>query len=92
VTGVGELTLREREVLFLVGEGLTNRQIARKLYISDKTVRNHLGAVIRKLGLSDRTQVALAARGLRPAGSEEGERVKAGPPETTVRPTRPAPG
>jgi DNA-binding NarL/FixJ family response regulator len=60
-----DLTLREREVLVLVGEGLTNHEIARKLYISDKTVRNHLGAVIRKLGLSDRTQVALAARGLR---------------------------
>ncbi len=72
-TPAEELTLREREVLVLVGEGLTNREISRRLYISDKTVRNHLGAIIRKLGLSDRTQVALAARGLRPAGrSEEG--------------------
>ncbi|MCL6580572.1 MAG: hybrid sensor histidine kinase/response regulator transcription factor [Firmicutes bacterium] len=62
--GFEELTLREREVLALVGEGLTNREIARRLFISEKTVRNHLGAVIRKLGLSDRTQVALAARGL----------------------------
>lgn len=70
-TPAGQLTLREREVLALVGEGLTNRQISRKLYISDKTVRNHLGAIIRKLDLSDRTQVALVARGLRPAGSEE---------------------
>jgi len=62
--GLEELTLREREVLALVGEGLTNREIARRLFVSEKTVRNHLGAVIRKLGLSDRTQVALAARGL----------------------------
>lgn len=63
----GELTLREREVLALVGEGLTNHEIARKLYISEKTVRNHLGAIIRKMELEDRTQVALVARGLRPA-------------------------
>ncbi len=68
-----DLTLREREVLALVGEGLTNREIGRRLYISEKTVRNHLGAIIHKLGLSDRTQVALAARGLRPPGrGEEG--------------------
>lgn len=67
------LTLREREVLALVGEGLTNQEIARKMFISEKTVRNHLGAIIRKLGLSDRTQVALAARGLRVSarGGEE---------------------
>ena len=70
---LGHLTLREREVLALVGEGLTNHEISRKLYIIDKTVRNHLGAIIRKLGLSDRTQVALAARGLRPGPrGEEG--------------------
>ncbi len=68
LAGLAELTLREREVLALVGEGLTNHEIARRLYISDKTVRNHLGAVIRKMGLSDRTQVALVARGIRPAG------------------------
>ena len=65
-----DLTLREREVLALVGEGLTNEEIARKLFISEKTVRNHLGAIIRKLGLRDRTQAALAARGLRPGRSE----------------------
>jgi len=69
-----DLTVREREVLRLVGEGLTNEEIARKLYISEKTVRNHLGAIIRKLGLHDRTQVALTARGLRPVvgGDEDG--------------------
>ncbi len=64
---LAELTLREREILALVGEGYTNEDICRKLFISEKTVRNHLGAIIRKLGLSDRTQVALVARGLRPA-------------------------
>jgi DNA-binding NarL/FixJ family response regulator len=68
-----DLTLREREVLALVGEGLTNEEIARKLFISEKTVRNHLGAIIRKLGLRDRTQAALAARGLRPGRPERVE-------------------
>jgi DNA-binding NarL/FixJ family response regulator/two-component sensor histidine kinase len=61
-----DLTLRERDIVDYIGQGLTNEEIARKLFISEKTVRNHLGAVIRKLGVRDRTQVALAARGLRP--------------------------
>lgn len=65
---VRELTLREREIVELVGQGLTNEEIADRLFISDKTVRNHLGAILRKLDLEDRTQVALLARGLHPAG------------------------
>jgi len=53
------LTAREREIVALVGRGLRNGEIARALYISDVTVRNHLTSVFRKLGLSSR--VALAA-------------------------------
>jgi len=68
VGGLEELTLRERELLALVGEGLANREISRRLFISEKTTRNHIGAIIRKLGLVDRTQVALVARGFHPAG------------------------
>ena len=56
-----DLTPREREVLALLGEGLTNRLIARRLGVSEKTVKTHVGNVLAKLGVSDRTQAALWA-------------------------------
>lgn len=61
VEWIGQLTPREREVLPLLGEGLTNRQIARRLGISEKTVKAHVGGVLRTLGVADRTQAALVA-------------------------------
>ncbi|MDQ7794811.1 MAG: response regulator transcription factor [bacterium] len=54
-----QLTPREREVLQLVAEGLRNREIGARLFISEKTVRNHLSSVFRKLGVEDRTQAAI---------------------------------
>jgi len=57
-----ELTAREREVLALVGEGLANKQIARRLGISEKTVKAHLTSVFHRIGVADRTQAALWAR------------------------------
>jgi DNA-binding NarL/FixJ family response regulator len=57
-----ELTEREREVLSLVGAGLQNKQIARRLGISEKTVKAHLTSVFRQLGVFDRTQAALWAQ------------------------------
>ena len=57
-----ELTEREREVLALVGAGLQNKQIARELGISEKTVKAHLTSVFRQLGVFDRTQAALWAQ------------------------------
>ena len=56
------LSEREQEVLALVGEGLPNKLIARKLEISDKTVKAHLTRIFRELGVDDRTQAALWAR------------------------------
>lgn len=56
-----ELTARELEILKLVGEGLTNREIARKLYISDRTVQAHLGNIFSKLGVSSRTEAVMRA-------------------------------
>lgn len=53
------LTARESDVLALVAEGLANKQIARELNISDKTVRAHLTKIFSTLGVSDRTQAAL---------------------------------
>jgi DNA-binding NarL/FixJ family response regulator len=57
-----ELTARERDVLTLVGRGLTNKQVAWRLGISEKTVKAHLGSVFDRLGVQDRTQAALWAQ------------------------------
>lgn len=56
-----DLTDRELEVLRLVGQGLLNKQIARRLDISEKTVKTHLTSVFRRIGVTDRTQAALWA-------------------------------
>jgi DNA-binding NarL/FixJ family response regulator len=55
------LTDREQEVLLLVRDGLANKQIARRLAISERTVKAHLTSVFQRLGVSDRTQAALWA-------------------------------
>jgi DNA-binding NarL/FixJ family response regulator len=55
------LTDREREVLILVAQGLANKQIARRLGISEKTVKAHLTNVFQRIGVADRTQAALWA-------------------------------
>ena len=55
------LTPREREVLQLIGRGFPNKRIARELTISEKTVKTHVGHVLAKLGVTDRTQAAVAA-------------------------------
>jgi DNA-binding NarL/FixJ family response regulator len=57
-----DLSAREREVLALVAEGLPNKQIARRLDISEKTVKAHLTSVFQQIGVTDRTQAALWAR------------------------------
>ncbi len=56
-----QLTPREREVLVLVARGLTNQEIADRLFISEKTVRNHISNLLRKLRLKHRTQAAVHA-------------------------------
>jgi DNA-binding NarL/FixJ family response regulator len=58
---VGALSVREREVLALLVEGLPNKLIARRLAISEKTVKSHLTRIFRELGVTDRTQAALWA-------------------------------
>jgi DNA-binding NarL/FixJ family response regulator len=53
------LTKREGEVADLVGQGMTNRAIAERLYLSERTVENHVQHILTKLGLSNRSQVAV---------------------------------
>ena len=57
-----ELTEREREVLDLVARGLTNAEIARRLFVSDKTVRNHVSNVFAKLHVTGRAEAVARAR------------------------------
>jgi DNA-binding CsgD family transcriptional regulator len=66
--GDGTLSNREREVLRLVGDGLTNAQIGQRLFISPKTAEHHVGRVYQKLGL--RTRAEAAAYAVRNLGSE----------------------
>lgn len=63
------LTEREMELLGLIAEGLTNRQIGERMFLAEKTIKNYVSAILAKLGLERRTQAAvLASRLLRPDG------------------------
>ncbi|GAA1255432.1 response regulator transcription factor [Streptomyces javensis] len=55
------LSPREREILVLIGDGLTNRQIGKRLFLSEKTVKNHISRLLAKLGVERRIQAAVLA-------------------------------
>ncbi|TMR26014.1 LuxR C-terminal-related transcriptional regulator, partial [Actinomadura geliboluensis] len=59
------LTDQERQIFDLIGEGLTNRQIGERLYLAEKTVKNHISSIFAKLGMSRRTQAAALAAQLK---------------------------
>jgi two-component system response regulator DevR len=64
---IARLTPQEREVLLLLAEGMTNRQIASRLYLAEKTIKNYVTSILAKMGMARRTEAAVyAARHLRP--------------------------
>ncbi len=62
VTPFPELSAREREVLVILADGRSNGEIARQLFLSEKTVRNHVTSIFAKLGVTDRAQAVACAR------------------------------
>ncbi|MFF3567736.1 response regulator [Nocardia jiangxiensis] len=67
---LADLTEKERTLLDLLGEGLTNRQIAQRMYLAEKTVKNYVSRLLSKLGMERRTQAAVLATKLRAEESD----------------------
>ncbi len=64
---IARLTPQEREVLLLLADGMTNRQIASRLYLAEKTIKNYVTSILSKMGMARRTEAAVyAARHLPP--------------------------
>ncbi|MFF4213041.1 response regulator [Streptomyces sp. NPDC001796] len=68
---LASLSPRERDILALIGDGLTNREIGKRLYLSEKTVKNHISRLLAKLGVQRRVQAAVLATHLQPSESAE---------------------
>ncbi|HVE27096.1 MAG TPA: response regulator transcription factor [Sporichthya sp.] len=66
---MASLSEREREILGLIADGLTNRQIGERLYLAEKTVKNYVSALLAKLGMERRTQAAVYGAELRKPGA-----------------------
>jgi DNA-binding NarL/FixJ family response regulator len=62
------LTAQERTLLDFIGDGLTNRQIAERMFLAEKTVKNYVSRLFAKLGMERRTQAAVLATELRDQG------------------------
>ncbi|WP_406154386.1 response regulator transcription factor [Streptomyces sp. NBC_01023] len=73
---VSRLSPREREILVLIGDGLTNQEIGKRLYLSEKTVKNHISRLLAKLGVVRRVQAAVLATqaSSHPADTDHGYR------------------
>lgn len=69
---IDELTSRELEVLNLVAEGLSNKRVALRLGVHEKTIKQHMTHIFAKLGTSNRTEAAMVLRNLRPVHTKSG--------------------
>jgi DNA-binding NarL/FixJ family response regulator len=67
---LADLTEQERALLGLIGEGLTNRQIAERMFLAEKTVKNYVSRLLAKLGMERRTQAAVLATKLHVEGTQ----------------------
>jgi DNA-binding NarL/FixJ family response regulator len=67
---LADLTEQERALLGLIGEGLTNRQIAERMFLAEKTVKNYVSRLLAKLGMERRTQAAVLVTKLRAEGNQ----------------------
>ena len=67
---LGSLTARETQILSLIAEGLTNRQIGAEISLAEKTVKNYVSGLLAKLGLQRRTQAAILHLGSHPAADD----------------------
>jgi two-component system, NarL family, response regulator DevR len=77
-----DLTPQQSKILFLIAEGLTNRQIAERLFLAEKTVKNHVTGLLARLGVQHRTQAAVLALKLRGEGGSSHVTVPA--PRTAI--------
>ncbi|MGK7891580.1 MAG: response regulator [Leptolyngbyaceae cyanobacterium] len=68
--GASQLTKREREVLTLIAQGRSNKEIAQTLYLSEGTVKNHVTSILTRLNVRDRTQAAILAASILPLLTE----------------------
>jgi two-component system, NarL family, response regulator DevR len=68
---LAQLTPRERSILDLIAEGMTNRQIGEQLFLAEKTVKNYVSSLLSKLGMERRTEAAVFAARLKPASKQE---------------------
>jgi two-component system, NarL family, response regulator DevR len=64
---LAQLTARERSILDLIAEGMTNRQIGERLFLAEKTVKNYVSTLLSKLGMERRTEAAVFAARLKPS-------------------------
>ena len=87
-TRLSTSTPREREVVLLIGEGVTNKEVASRLMMTEHTVKAHMTTIFRKLGLSGRVQLALLANqsGRGPTSPPSSDAPSAGKPQSSTRP------
>jgi DNA-binding NarL/FixJ family response regulator len=86
--GAPALTRREREIAELVAEGMTNREIAQRLFLSERTAQNHVQHILDKLALSNRSQVAVWVERSRPPATPELSSRRSNPADDGARPHR----